>query len=72
MGAGAGHAHLLQTCMRRSEDSLQGSVLSFHHVGPGVELRSPGLAARAITIEQSCQLTLKFSFFFFPSAKDRT
>lgn len=57
-------------CMWRSEDYSKESVLSFHHVGPGVEPRSSGLAASAFTTEPSSQLTFKFSFF--SSAKDRT
>lgn len=36
-------------CMKRSEDNLWESLLSFNHVGPRIKLRSSGLAASDFT-----------------------
>lgn len=49
------HECALAACMLRSEDSLQGLVLSFYHVGPQIQLKLLGVVASGFTHKPTLQ-----------------
>lgn len=58
----------------RSDDNLQRSALSFHHVGSAIKLRLPGLQEPYLPAEPSCppdsDLSVSFSFRFKEQDKE--